>query len=287
MMIELYLPIPHVWIIYGAIALVIEMIIGFTIEVGRGVLALSNLSTVLPIKGPTRSWGSAGAFIAGLITAFLYPFYGAPMTSCHTQSLYLRKPRIKAVAHALVWWGFVFAAISTVLGFLYDEWIPSDVPGLAAFIPGGKLGPMGPYAVIGTGAIGGVLIVISFILMMITRWQGTRPISESAITDFFLWTAFFVSLSGFALMGVELTIPTNYYALATAFSVHIFLVAMMFATMPWTKFSHAIYMYIWQLYDRYRTWKGVEPRLLGPWSGELAEKALHSHHPSHSSKVRV
>ncbi len=59
-------------------------------------------------------------------------------------------------------------------------------------------------------------------------------------------------------MGIELTMPLNYYALATAFSVHIFLVAMMFATMPWTKFGHAIYMYIWQLYDRYRTWKGVE-----------------------------
>ena len=285
MMIELYLPIPHAWIIYGAIALVIEIIIGFAIEVSRGVLALSNLNTVLPIKGPTRSWGSAGAFIAGLITAFFYPFYGAPMISCHTQSSYLSKPRIKAVAHALVWWGFVFAAISTVLGFIYDEWVTSDVPGLVAFIPGGKLGPMGPYAVIGTGAVGGVLIIIGFILMMIVRWQGTRPISESAVTDFFLWTAFFVALSGFALMGVELTIPTNYYALATVFSIHIFLVAMMFATMPWTKFGHAIYMYIWQLYDRYRTWKGVEPRLLGPWSGELAERALHSHHPSHSSKV--
>jgi hypothetical protein len=29
MMFELYLPIPHLWIIYGAIALVIEMAIGF------------------------------------------------------------------------------------------------------------------------------------------------------------------------------------------------------------------------------------------------------------------
>ncbi len=144
--------------------------------------------------------GSAGAFIAGLITAFLYPFYGAPMTSCHTQSIYLRRPRVKAVAHALVWWGgFVFAAISTVLGFIYDEWVPSDVPGLVAFIPGGKLGSMGPYAVIGTGAVGGVLIIVGFILMMIARWQGgTRPVGEPAVTDFFLWTAFFVSLSGFA-----------------------------------------------------------------------------------------
>ncbi|WP_243675362.1 hypothetical protein [Vulcanisaeta distributa] len=43
-----------------------------------------------------------------------------------------------------------------------------------AFIPGGKLGPMGPYAVIGTGAVGGILIVIGFILMMIARWQGDQ-----------------------------------------------------------------------------------------------------------------
>ncbi len=284
-MIKLYLPIPHLWIVYGAIALVIEMVIGFIIEISRGVLALSNLSNVLPIKGPTRNWGSAGAFIAGLITAFLYPFYGAPMTSCHTQASYLSKPRNKALAHALVWWGFVFAAISTTLGFIFDEWVASDVPGLVAFIPGGKLGPIGPYVVIGTGALGGILIIIGFIVMMAVRWQGTRPVGESALTDFFLWMAFFVALSGFALMGVELLAPTNYYAQATAFSVHMFLVITMFATMPWTKFGHAIYMYIWQLYDRYRTWKGAEPRLLGPWSGELAERALHSHHPSHSSKV--
>jgi nitrate reductase gamma subunit len=276
MMFEMYLPIPHLWIIYGAIALVIEMLIGFIVEISRGLLALSNLSRYLPIKGPTRNWGSGGAFIAALITAFLYPFYGAPMTSCHTQSLYLSKPKTKALAHALVWWGFVFTAISTTLGFIFDEWV-SDT----AFIPGGRLGPMGPYAVIGTGALGGILIIVGFILMMAVRWQGTRPVSEPAITDFFLWTAFFVVLSGFAIMGVELTAPTNYWAVSTAFSVHIFLVAMMFATMPWTKFGHAIYMYIWQLYDRYRTWKGVAPRLLGPWSGELAKQALHSHHPSH------
>jgi hypothetical protein len=121
MMFELYLPIPHLWIIYGAIALVIEMLIGFIVEISRGILALSNLSHYLPIKGPTRNWGSGGAFIAALITAFLYPFYGAPMTSCHTQSLYLSKPKTKALAHALVWWGFVFAAISTVIGFIFDE----------------------------------------------------------------------------------------------------------------------------------------------------------------------
>ncbi len=115
----------------------------FAIEISRGILALSNLSTVLPIKGPTRNWGgSAGAFIAGLITAFLYPFYGAPMTSCHTQSAYLSKPKVKALATHLFGGGFVFAAISTTLGFIYDEWVPSDVPGLVAFIPGGKLGPM-------------------------------------------------------------------------------------------------------------------------------------------------
>ncbi|WP_243681393.1 hypothetical protein [Vulcanisaeta souniana] len=77
-MFELYLPIPHLWIIYGAIVLVVEMVIGFAIEISRGILALSHLSNVLPIKGPTRNWGSASAFIAGLITAFLYPFYGAP-----------------------------------------------------------------------------------------------------------------------------------------------------------------------------------------------------------------
>ncbi len=42
-MIELYLPIPHLWIIYGAIALVIEMVLGFAIEIGRGgVLAFQT-----------------------------------------------------------------------------------------------------------------------------------------------------------------------------------------------------------------------------------------------------
>lgn len=275
-MIELSLPIPHTWIIYGAVALLVEMIIGFTVEAARGILSISSLSGYLPIKGPTRNWGSGGAFIAALITAFLYPFYGAPMNTCHTQASYLSKPRTKALAHALVWWGFVFAAVSTILGFAFDKWISETT-----LIPGGKLGPMGPYLVIGTGALGGVLIVVGFVLMLVVRWQGTRPISEPAVTDFFLWVMFLVALSGFALMGVELVAPTNPWAVSTAFSIHILLVAIMFATMPWTKFGHAVYMYIWQLYDRYRAWRGEAPRLLGPWSGELAKQALHSHHPSH------
>ena len=283
--ITLYLPIPHTWVIYGAVALLVEMAIGFAVEVRRGVLALSSLNAVLPIRGPTRSWNPAAAFIASLVAVFLYPFYGAPMTTCHSQSSYLKRPRVKAIAHALIWWGFVLAAVSTVLGFLYDRWIPGNVNGLVAFIPGGRLGPAGPYAVMGAGAAGGLLIIAGFALMMIARWQGTRPISEPAITDFFLWIALFVVLSGFALMGVELGMPTNYYALATAFSIHILLVAIMFATMPWTKFGHAIYMYVWQVYDRYRSWRGMEPRLLGPWSGELAERSLHSHHPAHKPKV--
>ncbi|WP_069807818.1 hypothetical protein [Vulcanisaeta thermophila] len=277
---QLSLPIPHPWIIYGAVVLVIEMVIGFAVQFKRGVLSLHYLSTVLPIKGPTGNWGSGAAFIVGLLTAVAYPFYGAPMTSCHTQSDYLRKPRLKAVAHALVWWGFVFAAISTVLGFIFDEWVNETT-----FIPGGTLGPMGPYAVIGTGTLGGILIIIGFALMMAARWQGTRPIGESAMTDFFLWTAFFTSLSGFALMGVELTVPNNFYAVSTAFTVHMFIVTMMFATMPWSKFGHAILTPLWVLYDKYKTLKGPQPRLLGPWSGELAEKALESHVPSHPKRV--
>jgi len=39
MMFEMYLPIPHLWIIYGAMALVIEMVIGFIVEISRGLLA--------------------------------------------------------------------------------------------------------------------------------------------------------------------------------------------------------------------------------------------------------
>ena len=279
-MIELKIPIPHEWIILGAVVLLIEMAIGFIIQIRRGILSLSNLSNFTPIKGPTRNWASGGALIAALATAFAYPFYGAPMTSCHSQASYLSRPRIKAIAHALVWWGFVLAAVSTVLGFVFDEWVNS-----ITFIPGGKLGQVGPYAVIGSGALGGVLIVVGFALMMIARWQGTRPIDEPALTDAFLWLALLTALSGFGIMGVELTMPSNYLAIESAFTVHIIIVALMFATMPWTKFGHAIYMYVWQAYDRYRAWKGVEPRLLGPWSGELAEKALHSHHPAHKSKV--
>lgn len=279
-MIELKIPIPHEWIILGAVALLIEVAIGFIIQIRRGILSLSNLSNFTPIKGPTRNWGSGSALIAALTTAFAYPFYGAPMTSCHSQASYLSRPRIKAIAHTLVWWGFVLAAVSTVLGFAFDEWVNSTT-----FIPGGKLGQVGPYAVIGSGALGGVLIVVGFALMMIARWQGTRPIDEPALTDAFLWLALLTALSGFGIMGVELTMPSNYLAIESAFTVHIIIVVLMFATMPWTKFGHAIYMYVWQAYDRYRAWKGVEPRLLGPWSGELAEKALHSHHPAHKSKV--
>ncbi|WP_291766164.1 hypothetical protein [Caldivirga sp. UBA161] len=279
-MIELKIPIPHEWIIIGAVGLLIEMAVGFIIQIRRGMLSLSSLSNFIPIRGPIRNWGSGGALIAALATAFAYPFYGAPMTSCHSQSSYLSRPRIKAIAHALIWWGFALAAVSTTLGFAFDEWVNSTT-----FIPGGKLGQAGPYAVIGTGGLGGVLIVVGFALMMVSRWQGTRPIDEPALTDVFLWLAFLTALSGFGVMGVELTIPGNYLAVESAFGVHIIIVLLMFATMPWTKFGHAIYMYVWQAYDRYRAWRGIEPRLLGPWSGELAEKALHSHHPAHKSKV--
>ena len=278
----LEMPASHHLIQYGALAVVIWMIIGFIIQFKRGVLGLSQLREIYPFMGPIGHESKASALIKSIIEVALYPFYGAPFNKCHTQALYVKKPHAKRTAHLLIWWGFVLTGLATFISTFITVFVEDSWPLYSKFVLGGSW--QGAALIVALGTIGGIFLIIGFILMFVNRFRGEYN-KTLVSTDLFLILILGTALTGFFTQ-VTLWLNAPYEVKAVAFWSHMLFVILLFALMPFTKFAHAIIVPIWLIYDRYLARIGKEPKLLGPWSGELAEKALHSMVPSHKPKTQ-
>lgn len=236
----LILPVSHLDVIYGSLALVAVMVAGFAAEIARGAARTYN---TYPALGEPNGGGAGTLFRAFLETIFLDALAAEPMAVCHVQAYYERKPHVKRAAHLLIFYGFVFLIVSTVLGFLFDRWVTQS-----SFIPSYYLGLAGYYAEVGLGVAGGLMILSGVALYWPYRNRGERW-SVLSVADTFIVLLALTVLSGFALEIAEATL--SFVAIDVAFWIHMALVFALFATMPFTKFSHALYQLIWNTYDRY------------------------------------
>lgn len=251
---QLELPIPHSWVDYGAIAVAIAMIIGFAVEIRRGTLRRYD---IYPAVGPITKEGTGGAFIKAAVEALAMDVLAsAPLSDCHQGAYYERRTRVKRAAHLLIFYGFLLLLVATIMGFAFDKWVTAN-----SFIPAYYLGTYGFASVVGTGTVGGILCLIGLGIYIPTRYRGDRPATKATSADWFLTILALTVVTGFILEVSELYWST---AVDAAFWIHMVFVASLFVSMPFTKFSHALYQPIWAIYERTARHSGREPRLPVP-----------------------
>jgi nitrate reductase gamma subunit len=244
------LPINHAIIDYAGFTVLGILIIEFVIEILRGKVRSYN---IFPIKGPSVSEGKASASIKALAEVVAYDILASePLAECHTGAYYSKKPHTKRSAHLLFLYGFIMMILSTISGFIFDKWVTQS-----AFLPSYYLGPAGEAIELGLGTLGGLLVLAGFIIYWPTRF---RSESNSRITgtDVFILLLVFTVLTGLALEVAEIFYA---YSVTAVFWAHISLVFLLFITMPYTKFSHALYQIIWNYYERYARRTGKQPKI--------------------------
>ncbi len=132
--------------------------------------------------------------------------------------------------HALVFYGFIAAFISTSLAALYQ-----DVFGILP--PYGYLSPPVIF-----GSVGGVAMIIGVIGFLVDKRRSSRQriATEMRTMDLALLVALLlVNVTGMALLILRETV-----AMPTLLAVHLGYTAALFVTLPYGKFAHAIYRYL-------------------------------------------
>ncbi len=244
------LPINHAFVDYAGFALLGILIIEFAIEIYRGKVRSYN---IFPVKGPSVSEGKASASIKALAEVVVYDILvSEPLAECHTGAYYSKKTHTKRSAHFLFLYGFILLILSTVSGFIFDKWVTQS-----AFLPSYYLGPIGETIELGLGTLGGFLVLIGFIIYWPSRF---RSESNSRITgtDVFILLLVFTVLTGLVLEVAEIFFT---YSVTVVFWIHMSFVFLLFITMPYTKFSHALYQIIWNYYERYARRTGKQPKI--------------------------
>lgn len=244
------LPINHTFIDYAGFALLALLIVEFGIEIYRGKAIYYSM---FPFKGPSTSEGKASASIKALAEVFVYDILASePLSECHTGAYYSKKPHSKRTAHLLLFYGFILLIFSTISGFIFDKWVNQS-----SFLPSYYLGPLGEVVELGLGTIGGILVLVGFIIYWPSRFRGESS-SRITGTDLFIILLVLTVLTGFVLEVIEFFFV---YWVAAAFWVHMSIVFLLFITMPYTKFSHALYQIIWNYYERYSRRTGKQPKI--------------------------
>ncbi len=244
------LPINHTLIDYAGFALLAVLIIEFAIEIYRGKVRSYN---IFPVKGPTVTEGKASASIKALAEVVFYDILASePLAECHTGAYYSKKPHTKRTAHLLFLYGFIFLILSTISGFVFDKWLNQST-----FLPSYYLGPLGEGVELALGTLGGVLVLIGFIIYWPSRFRSESN-SRISGTDVFILLLVLTVITGFALEVAEFFFA---FSVAYIFWVHMSFVFLLFITMPYTKFSHALYQIIWNYYERYARRTGKQPRV--------------------------
>ena len=129
--------------------------------------------------------------------------------------------------HQLTMWGFVLCFLSTSVATLYDYLL-----GLPAPYPIWQL----PVVLGISGGIGLLIGPTGLVYDKIKSEAATLPEKYYGMDYAFLAALFFVSLSGFVLLGLR---STSYMGISLL--IHLGFVLAFFLTIPYSKFVHSIY----------------------------------------------
>jgi nitrate reductase gamma subunit len=246
----LVLPVSHSIIDLGGYALLALLIIEFAVEILRGK---AKKYDIYPSSGPVTKEGAFSSISKAIAEVFVYDaLLSSPLAECHTGAYYERKHHLKRIGHIMFFYGFLLLIFSTLSGFIFDRWVTSTT-----FIPSFYLGSAGEYIELFLGSLGGSLVILGFILYWPARFRGENN-SRLTSTDAFLLLLLGTVITGFMMEDFELF---NFSSISWMFWIHMTFVFLLFATMPYTKFSHVLYQIIWNFYDRVSKREGVEPRI--------------------------
>lgn len=164
--------------------------------------------------------------------------------------------RAKRASHLLVFWGFVFTGISTILAWLTN--------------PQNLVLPLGaPVKLFGN--LGGALMLVGIAAMFYVRYNEQKGAWHIAKGDYFILVLFFTVVTGFVTQQAVYSFPTADVVAAT-FWVHMFLVVLLVATAPFTKFGHALFKPVWLLYDNASERRGEETLFPAPATMNAIER---------------
>ena len=194
--------------------------------------------------GPAKGGGTVSAFFSVL---FNDVFAASVLGTCS---------KAKRASHLLIFWGFVFTGISTVLAYLTN---PQNL----------VLDLTDPVKLFGNA--GGILILLGFFAMFYVRYNEHLGAWHVAKADYFIITLFLAVVTGFITQQAVYSYPTADVVAAT-FWVHMVLVVLLLATAPFTKFGHALFKPVWRLYDNSSDRRGEEDLFPAPAKTSAIER---------------
>lgn len=260
-------PIPYNYIDYGALALVVIIIIGFAYRMGRSAAyALRRYPQVMvfiPLNERPKPEGySAGSVLAGLVKAVGDALIMNLFSACQAENV--RGASAKRAAKLMILWGFILLAITTILAYVL---FPKNL------IPVGFGGGPDVVVVRALGVIGGFLALAGSMIWLAVRNAGAGVKMGITFADYLVIVILLTVLTGFALQAAIALAPGASALISALFYLHIAFVVALFAPMPFTKFDHAVYRLFWLAFENADKASKRLPRLPEPEKAEVYNRS--------------
>ena len=230
------LPVPNSLIDLAGFVLLGVVLVGLAVRASDGMFRRFPNWRIQAATGSPSGGGTVSGFFNVLFTQV---FATSVLGTCD---------RAKRAAHLLVFWGFVFTGISTVLAWLTN---PQNL----------ILDITNPVKLFGNA--GGILILLGFAAMFYVRYNEKMGVWHITRGDYFILALFFTVVTGFITQQAVYSYPTADMIAAT-FWIHMGLVVLLVATAPFTKFGHALFKPVWLLYDKTSDIRGEEQLIPAP-----------------------
>lgn len=220
------------------------------------IFAIAAVGLVRFWKGLTHGAAREGgpSFLSALISSVVEIFSHRRFGECGQN-------RPRQVAHLLVMYGFIGAAITAGLALVFHVILPH-------WFGIGHEGPIDlPSPIKILGAVSGTMILIGSIWMLVRRGAHADDVGADTYPDkLFLWMVFFVGITGMLswilrTTGVAIVAYPMYY-------VHIVTVFFLLWYMPYSKFAHMLYRTLAM------TWARQHKRTIGRSAGQPAAEQV-------------
>ena len=232
------LPVSNSLIDLAGLVLLGVVLVGLAVKASEGMFRRFPNWRLQPRANDGKP--SGGGTVSG--------FFNVLFTQVFATSVLGTCDRAKQAAHLLIFWGFVFTGVSTVLAWATN---PQNL----------VLDLTNPVKLFGNA--GGVLILIGFAVMFYVRYNEKKGMWHVTRGDYFILALLLTVVTGFITQQAVYSYPTADMIAAT-FWVHMGLVVLLMATAPFTKFGHALFKPVWLLYDKVSDNRGEETLIPAP-----------------------